>query len=103
MSTLIGKYFLGVHDEQWSSGIVEAAIDGAHYLVRFDDLVRYTEDRGSPLMQAGALAVVALSDMVRAGRSGEDDIPPPWLFFADVGLRAKSQACLNHPSPASDP
>src|SRR5260370_1163178 len=92
--TLVGKYFLGVHDEQWSSGIVEATVDGAHYLVRFDDLVRYTED-SSPLMHAGALAVVALSDMVRAGRSSDDDIPPPWLFFDDVGLRAKYQAWLD--------
>lgn len=101
-SALVGKYFLGVHDESWSSGIVEAAVDSGHYLVRFDDLVRYTEGphRGSPHMHAGALAVVALSDMVRAGRKdGEDDVPPPWLFFDDIGLRAKYQAWLDEPEP----
>ena len=52
---LIGKYFLGVHDELWMSGIVEAAVDDAHYLVRFDDLVRFTEGtyRGSSRKQVG--------------------------------------------------
>jgi hypothetical protein len=33
--TLIGKYFLGTHPHA-GSGVVEAAIDGTHYLVRFD-------------------------------------------------------------------
>jgi hypothetical protein len=99
---LVGKYFLGVHDELWLSGIVEVAVDGGHYLVRFDDLVRYAEGRhrGSPLMQAGALAIVALSDMVRAGREhGDDDVPPPWLFFDDLDKRAKYQARLDEPEP----
>ena len=101
-NALVGKYFLGVHDKVWSSGIVEAAVDGAHFLVRFDDLVRYTDGphRGSPLMQAGALAVVALSDMARAGRAdGDDDVPPPWLFFDDPEKRAKYQAWLDEPEP----
>jgi hypothetical protein len=101
-SKLIGMYFLGVHDEVWSSGIVEAAIDSQHYLVRFDDLVRYGEGehRGEPLKQAGAFAVVALSDMVRAGRQdGEDDVPPAWLFFDDAEKRARYQAWLDEPEP----
>jgi hypothetical protein len=39
MSTaLIGKYFLCIHDECWRSGIVEAAVNDGHYIVRFDDL-----------------------------------------------------------------
>jgi hypothetical protein len=99
---LIGKYFLGVHDELWMSGIVEAAVDDAHYLVRFDDLVRFTEGtyRGSSRKQVGALAVVAISDMARPGREyGDDDVPPPWLFFDDLDLRAKYQAWLDEPEP----
>ena len=37
MSTaLIGKYFPCVHDECWRSGIVEAAVNDDHYIVRFD-------------------------------------------------------------------
>jgi hypothetical protein len=99
--TLIGKYFLGVHDGIWMSGIVEAVVDAFHYLVRFDDLIRYTEgpDRGSSLPEAGALAVVALSDIVRAGRNDDHDVPPPWLFFDDAEKRAKYQAWLDKPSP----
>jgi len=39
MSTgLNGKYFLRIHDECWRSGIVEAAVNDDHYIVRFDDL-----------------------------------------------------------------
>ncbi len=42
MSTaLIGKYFPCVHDECWRSGIVEAAVNDDHYIVRFDALVRF--------------------------------------------------------------
>jgi hypothetical protein len=37
-AALIGKYFLCVHDECWRSGIVEAAVNDGHYIVRFDDL-----------------------------------------------------------------
>jgi len=45
------------------SGTVEAALDGGHYLVRFDDLVGFTDGSKWP----ESLAVVALSDMVMAG------------------------------------
>ncbi len=75
MSTaLIGKYFLCVHDECWRSGIVEAAVNDDHYIVRFDDLVRFNEDVAWP----GSLAVAAINDMVE---NGSNDAPPPWLFF----------------------
>jgi hypothetical protein len=94
-NVLVGKLFLGHHYESWSSGIVVAAVDATHYLVRFDDLVRFKEDscQGEPLKHAGSLAVVALSDMVKAGRG--DDVP--WMFFDDPEIRAKFQAYLDEP------
>ena len=42
MTALVGKYFFGVHDGAMRSGIVEAAIDPRHYLVRFDDVIGFT-------------------------------------------------------------
>jgi hypothetical protein len=84
---LVGKYFLGT-DLHAGLGIVEAAVDDGHYLVRFD------EQQGVP----EHLVVVALSDMVRAG-CGEDDPPWPWFFFDDAEKRAKYIAWMNEPSP----
>jgi hypothetical protein len=66
MSTaLIGKYFPCVHDECWRSGIVEAAVNDDHYIVRFDALVRFNE--GSPWPES--LAVAAISNIVGNGGS----------------------------------
>ena len=91
MSTaLIGKYFLCVHDEYWRSGIVEAAVNDGHYIVRFDALVRFNEDFPWP----ESLAVAALSNMVE---NRGNDAPPPWLFFDNPEQRSKYEAWLNEP------
>jgi hypothetical protein len=55
-TTLIGKFFLGAHPHA-GYGVVEAAIDGTHYLVRFDaearsgpkDHLNFGHRRGSVL------------------------------------------------------
>jgi hypothetical protein len=85
-NVLVGKYFLGV-DPLSGPGIVEAVIDDSHYLVRFES------DGGIP----ESLAVVAISDMARAGGTGQEDEPPPWLFFDTVEQRAKYIAWMNEP------
>jgi hypothetical protein len=90
MSTaLIGKYFLCVHDECWRSGIVEAAVNDDHYIVRFDALVRFNEDSPWP----ESLAVAAIGNMV--GNGGHDALP--WLFFDKPEPREKYEAWLNEP------
>jgi hypothetical protein len=85
-NVLVGKYFLGV-DPLSGPGIVEAVIDDSHYLVRFDS------DGGIP----ESLAVVAISDMARAGGTGNENEPLPWLFFDTVEQRAKYIAGMNEP------
>jgi hypothetical protein len=73
-NALIGKYFLGVHDEAWRSGVVEAATDNGHYLVRFNNLVKINHSTSWP----ESLAVVAIDDMARAGRlPGDEMVPQP--------------------------
>jgi len=96
---LIGKYFLGVHDESWRSGIVEAVIDDGHYLVRFNDVVRMND--GTPWPES--LAVVAVDDIAQAGRNGDEDIPPPWLFFDNIEQQRVYEAWLNEPAPDRKP
>ena len=83
MTALVGKYFIGVHYGGLRSGIVEAAIDATHYLVRFDDLIGFTDDSKWPV----SLAVVPISDMVQGGM--DEDEPPPWAFFDDQEQRAR--------------
>jgi hypothetical protein len=90
MSAIIGKYFLGVHDESMRSGVVEAAVNDDHYLVRFDDLIGFADGSKWP----ESLAVVAVTDMVGAG---DDDKPPPWLFFDNPEQRARYDAWLSEP------
>jgi hypothetical protein len=68
---MIGKYFIGVHDEAMRSGIIEARVSDHHYLVRFDEFVGFTDGSKWP----ESLAVVPVCDMV-----GYKD-PPPWLLF----------------------
>jgi len=87
---LVGKYFIAPFPH-WD-GCVEAVINEGHYLVRFD-----VGSDGSP----EALAVVALSDMVRAGR--EDKEPGHWLFFDTPEQRAKFRAWLNEPTDPDKP
>jgi hypothetical protein len=68
--------------------LVEAVIGDSHYLVRFDSDGEIPE----------SLAVVAISDMARAGGTGNEDEPPPWLFFDTVEQRSKYVAWINEPS-----
>jgi hypothetical protein len=82
MTVLVGKYFIGVHDGGVRSGIVEAAIDATHYLVRFDD---------SP-----CVAMVPVSDMFWGGM--DKDEPRPWAFFDDQEQRARYDEWTNEPS-----
>jgi hypothetical protein len=90
MSAISGKYFLGVYDECMRSGIVEAAVNDDHYLVRFDNLVGFSDGSKWP----EALAVVAVADMVG---SGDEHRPPPWWFFDNLEQRARYEAWLNAP------
>jgi hypothetical protein len=85
MTPLTGKYFLGVHDDAMRSGVIEAALRDAFYLVRFDKPVGFTDGSKWP----GALAVVYLGDMVRGNGS------KPWLFFDNEDQRAQYEAWQN--------
>jgi hypothetical protein len=91
MNALVGKYFIGVHDGGMRSGIVEAAIDATHYIVRFDDLVGFTDGSKWPV----SLAVVPISEMTQGGM--DKDEPPPWEFFDDEEQRARYEDWLNEP------
>jgi len=91
MTALVGKYFIGVHDDSMRSGIVEAAIDATHYLVRFDDLIGFTD--GSKW--APSMAVVQISDMTLGGM--DKDEPPPWAFFDDQEQRVRYEQWLSEP------
>jgi hypothetical protein len=90
MSAISGKYFLGVHDGSMRSGIVEAAVNDDHYLVRFDNLIGFLDGSKWP----EALAVVAITDMVG---SDADDNPPAWLFFDNPDQRTRYEDWLNEP------
>jgi hypothetical protein len=92
LDLLVGKYFLAPfpHDD----GVVEAVIDDFHCLVRFD-----ASTDGRP----EAFAVVALSDMVKAGYTGEEDEAPNWLFFDNPEQRAKYRAWINNPEEPNKP
>jgi hypothetical protein len=50
-----------------------------------------------------SLAVVAIDDMAQAGRNGDENIPPPWLFFDDIEKQRAFEAWLNEPSPDRKP
>jgi hypothetical protein len=89
---LIGKYFIAPFPH-WD-GRVEALINDGHYLVRFD-----VGSDSSP----EALAVVALSDMVRAGRENEEEGLAHWLFFDAVEQRARFRAWLDAPEDPNKP
>ncbi len=74
-TTLLGKCFIsftGGHEK----GVIEAAVDDSHYLVRCDS------DGDRPEY----LAVVDIVDLV--GVEGEQE-PPPWLLFDSAEQRAK--------------
>jgi hypothetical protein len=97
MTALVGKYFIGVHDGSMRSGIVEAAIDATHYLIRFDDFIGLTDGSKWP----PSLAVVPISDMTLGGM--EEDEPPPWAFFEDQEQRACYYEWLSEPPPDQTP
>ena len=95
MTALVGKYFFGVHDGAMRSGIVEAAIDATHYIVRFDDFIGFTDGSKWP----PSLAVVPIGEMAGAADAAMDeDKPPPWYFFDDQDQRARYEEWLNQPS-----
>ena len=89
MSAISGKYFLGVYDKCMRSGVVEAAVNDDCYLVRFDNLVGFSDGSKWP----EALAVVAVADIVGSC----DDEPPAWWFFDNPEQRARYEAWLNAP------
>jgi hypothetical protein len=92
LDLLVGKYFLAPfpHDEE---GVVEAVIDDGHCLVRFEPAGNRPE----------AFAIVALSDMVRAGNIGEEDEVPYWVFFDSPEQRTKYRAWINNPDEPNKP
>jgi hypothetical protein len=96
---LVGKYFIGVHDEAMRSGIVEAAISDRHYLVRFDNLVGFTDGSCFP----EALAVVTIEDMVGPRPDGRNVVPPPWDFFDDLEKRQAYDAWIREPEADRKP
>lgn len=93
MTALVGKYFIGVHDGGMRSGIVEAAIDVHHYLIRFDEFIGFTDGSKYP----PTLAVVPIHVMGVDCKHDHDDEPPPWLFFDDQDQRARYDDWLNEP------
>src|SRR6516165_584151 len=97
MTALVGKYFIGVYDGGMRSGFVEAALGETHYLVRFDDLIGFTDGSKWPV----SLAVVPISDMTRGGM--DEDEPPPWDFFDDQDQRARFDRWLSEPSTDRTP
>jgi hypothetical protein len=96
---LVGKYFIGVHNDAMRSGIVEAAINDRHYLVRFDDLVGFTDASHWP----EALAVVPIEHMVEAPRDGRREVPPPWEFFDNLEKRQAYYAWVSEPEADRKP
>jgi hypothetical protein len=92
LELLVGKYFMAPfpHDD----GVLEAVIDDGHCLVRFE-----ARADGQP----EAFAVVALSDIVRAGNIGEEDEVPNWLFFDSMEQRVKYRAWVNQPDGPNKP
>ena len=79
------------------SGIVEALIDATNYLVRFDDLIGFTDGSKWPV----SLAVVPISDMTLGGM--DKDEPPPWAFFDVQEQRVLYEEWLNKPSTDRTP
>jgi hypothetical protein len=66
-AAISGKYFLGVHNECMRSGVVDAAVNDDHYLVRFDDLIGFADGSKWP---------EALASRSVSGR--RLDCAPPW-------------------------
>jgi hypothetical protein len=89
MTALVGKYFIGVYAGSIRSGIVEAAIDPRHYLVRFDDVIGFMHGSEWP----ASLAVVPISDMTQGGM--DKDEQKPWAFFDVQEQRTLYQEWLN--------
>ena len=92
LDLLVGKCFIAPYPH--ADGVVVAVLDEDFCFVRFD-----AGADGPP----EAFAVVALSDMAKAGyNSGEDEVAP-WLFFDSAEQRAKYRAWLNNPGGPNKP
>ena len=93
---MIGKFFIGMHDDCMRSGRIEAAIDGGFYLVRFDDLIGFDDGTKWP----ESLAVVAVTTMTGCGC---EHAPPAWQLFDNAEQRAAFEAWQNAPEPDRKP
>ena len=83
---LVGKFFIGVHDWGMRSGIVEAAIDDRHYLIRFDNVAGVTNDWPT------SMGIASIEAMI--GSPSEDD-PPAWNLFDTEEQRSKYTTWVN--------
>jgi hypothetical protein len=98
-ATLVGKYFIGVHDECLRSGIIEAAIIGGFYLVRFDELIGFTDGSKWPDPQHDVERLH--TGTIAAGRQRDDAVGPlSWLLR--IFLRGLNRR-LPRDLPDSDP
>src|ERR1700733_8076136 len=91
LQALVGKHVIATFPHPLA-GIVETAVDDAHYLVRFE------RDGDMP----ETLQVVAISNMARAGAPPEK-APAPGLFFAGNRQRRNFQGLMNKTPPAGRP
>src|SRR5271169_2461401 len=90
---LNGKYFLGVHHECMRSGVVEAAVNDGHYLVRFDDLVGFTDGSKWPEALVGRFIQIEgyrCLSLTRAVEVVNCQFALVWLAF-----RSRSQASIS--------
>jgi hypothetical protein len=85
---LIGKYFIGIHDDGLRSGVVEAAVNDTHFLVRFDRF--FCAAAPEPL------AVVPIAEMISIVH-GDDEFTMCWNFFDSEEQRAAYQAWVDAP------
>lgn len=82
MNALVGKLFCGVYEGSMRSGIVEAMLNGTHYLVRFDQFIGFTDGTKWPKY----LAIVPINDMLS---SHDEEGPPAWVFFDTTDQRER--------------
>jgi hypothetical protein len=83
---------MGIYNDALRSGIIEAAVNDSHYLVRFDKFIGFTDGSTFP----ESLAVVPIAEMIGIVH-GDDDMPMSWEFFDNPQQRAEYQAWLEAP------